>query len=85
MRVTAELLLPGRPRWALYDMERDLIHANIREPAQIVVINCDRTSIERALEVPSEARTGSGLTRGDCSAPRTAAHSSCSSETAARC
>src|SRR5256886_17624597 len=34
-RVVAELLLPGRPRWALYDRERDVVYANIQQPAQI--------------------------------------------------
>ena len=31
----AELSLPGRPRWALYEEERDVVYANIRQPAQI--------------------------------------------------
>jgi hypothetical protein len=53
MDVVAELALPGRPRWAVYDAERDAVYANIREPAQIIVINCDRTRIERTFEVPS--------------------------------
>src|SRR6266487_3781964 len=48
----AELPLPGRPRWAVYDPERDVIYANIHKPAQIAVINCDRAVIERALAVP---------------------------------
>src|SRR6266852_9629602 len=40
MRVIGELPLPGRPRWALYDPKRDAVCANIREPAEIVVIDC---------------------------------------------
>ena len=36
MQVAAELALPGRPRWALYDESRDRVYANIRDPAQIV-------------------------------------------------
>src|SRR5438128_8445827 len=44
LRVVEELSLPGRPRWALYDEERDRIYANIREPAEIAVIDCDRTA-----------------------------------------
>src|SRR5262249_24434231 len=32
LRVIAELPLPGRPRWAVYDEERDSVYANIKEP-----------------------------------------------------
>ena len=32
LEVIAELALPGRPRWALYDEERDRVYANIRDP-----------------------------------------------------
>jgi len=59
-----ELSLPGRPRWALYDEERDRIYANIRDPAEIAVIDCARTEIERALPVPSDGPHGLWLDRG---------------------
>jgi DNA-binding beta-propeller fold protein YncE len=58
MRAIAELSLPGRPRWALYDEERDRVYANIREPAQITVIDAGRRAIERAFPVPSEGPHG---------------------------
>jgi DNA-binding beta-propeller fold protein YncE len=61
MRVIAELSLLGRPRWALYDEERDRVYANIREPAQITVIDAERSTIERAFPVPSEGPHGLGL------------------------
>lgn len=64
MRVIAELPLPGRPRWALYDEERDRIYANIREPAQITMIEADRPAIERAFPVPSEGPHGLWLDSG---------------------
>jgi DNA-binding beta-propeller fold protein YncE len=64
MRVVAELSLPGRPRWALYDPQRDVVYANIQQPAQIVVIDCERTVIERALEVPSAGPHGLWLDSG---------------------
>jgi DNA-binding beta-propeller fold protein YncE len=64
MRVIAELPLPGRPRWALYDEERDRIYANIHEPAQIAVIDADRPAIERAFPVPSEGPHGLWLDAG---------------------
>jgi hypothetical protein len=80
--VIAELPLPGRPRWAVYDRERDVVYANIREPAQIVVINCEGAVMERALQVPS-APHGLWLDSGGCSAQRTAACSSSWNATAA--
>ena len=64
MRVLRDLELPGRPRWAVYDEERDRIHANIREPAEIVVIDCAQLEIERALPVPATGPHGLWLDRG---------------------
>ena len=64
LRVIAELPLPGRPRWAVYDPERDVVYANIREPAQIVVIEGERAVIERALAVPAEGPHGLWLDTG---------------------
>jgi DNA-binding beta-propeller fold protein YncE len=63
MRVLGDLAMPGRPRWAVYDEERDRIHANIREPAEIVVIDCARLEIERALPVPAVGPHGLWLDR----------------------
>jgi hypothetical protein len=51
MHVVAELPLPGRPRWAVYDQERDRVYANIREPAEILVIDCARLEIARRIAV----------------------------------
>jgi DNA-binding beta-propeller fold protein YncE len=64
MGVVAELPLPGRPRWALYDEERDQVYANIREPAQVVVIDGERTAINSAYDVPSEGPHGLWLHGG---------------------
>ena len=64
LQVTAELPLPGRPRWALYDSERDVVYANIREPAEIVVIDPEATAISRAFPVPVEGPHGLWLDRG---------------------
>jgi serine/threonine-protein kinase len=58
MDIAGVLSLPGRPRWALYDDERDRIYANIRDPAQIVVIDPEVQSIERSFVVPSEGPHG---------------------------
>jgi DNA-binding beta-propeller fold protein YncE len=64
MRVLADLALPGRPRWALYDEERDCVYANIREPAEIVVIDAERATIGRAYQVPSAGPHGLWLNSG---------------------
>src|SRR5207249_9141051 len=64
MRVLAELSLPGRPRWAVYDRERDVVYANIQQPAQILVIDCEGLLIERTLEVPSAGPHGLWLDSG---------------------
>ena len=64
MRVISEFVLPGRPRWAVYDRERDRVYANIQSPAQIVVIDCERAAIVRTLEVPSEGPHGLWLDSG---------------------
>jgi DNA-binding beta-propeller fold protein YncE len=58
MRVLAELPLPGRPRWAVYDPERDVVYANIQTPAQIVVIDGELVAIVRTLDVPSDGPHG---------------------------
>ena len=62
MRVSAELELRGRPRWALYDPERDRIYANIREPAEIAVIDAERIRGRRGIS-RSERRAPWALAR----------------------
>jgi DNA-binding beta-propeller fold protein YncE len=57
-RVVATIPLPGRPRWAMYDSEADRVFANIRQPAQVVVIDAEALRIERAIEVPAEGPHG---------------------------
>jgi hypothetical protein len=64
MGVVDELALPGRPRWAVYDEERDVVYANIREPAQIIIVDCELSAIERAFEVPSDGPHGLWLDSG---------------------
>lgn len=61
MKVIETIPLPGRPRWALYDAERDRVYANIREPAQIVVIAADRLRIVAVFDVPSAGPHGLAL------------------------
>lgn len=38
-RLVSEVLLPGRPRWCVYDAPRDRFLINIREPACVVALH----------------------------------------------
>jgi len=38
-RIVTEVLLPGRPRWCVYDRTRDRFVVNIREPACVVLLD----------------------------------------------
>jgi DNA-binding beta-propeller fold protein YncE len=64
MTVVAELDLPGRPRWALYDRERDVVYANIRDPAEIVVVDAERLAVRGSLPVPAAGPHGLWLDQG---------------------
>jgi DNA-binding beta-propeller fold protein YncE len=64
LQVIAEFPLPGRPRWAVYDPERDVVFANIGEPAQIVVIDAAQAVLHRAYTVPAAGPHGLWLDRG---------------------
>jgi DNA-binding beta-propeller fold protein YncE len=64
MRALVELPLPGRPRWALYDEERDRVYANIRGPAEIVLIDAAHATIDQAYQVPSAGPHGLSLDSG---------------------
>jgi DNA-binding beta-propeller fold protein YncE len=63
MRVIRTVALPGQPRWAVYDQERDRVYANIREPAEILLIDCAQLEIEAALAVPAAGPHGLWLDR----------------------
>lgn len=58
LEVCAELALPGRPRWAVYDEHRRVVYANIRDPALVLVVDCDRVEIDRAYEIDCEGPHG---------------------------
>jgi DNA-binding beta-propeller fold protein YncE len=64
LAVIAELPLPGRPRWAVYDPEREIVYANIQTPRQIVAIDCERAAIVGAMDVPSDGPHGLWLDSG---------------------
>ena len=64
LRVVTELPLPGRPRWAVFDRERDRVYANILAPAEIAVIDAKRCAVAGSFAVPSEGPHGLWLDRG---------------------
>jgi DNA-binding beta-propeller fold protein YncE len=61
LRVVATLRLPGRPRWAVYDADADRVYANVRAPAQIVVLDADRLCPVGAFDVPAAGPHGLAL------------------------
>jgi DNA-binding beta-propeller fold protein YncE len=64
LRTVAELPLPGRPRWALYDSDRDVVYVNVQTPAAVVVIGCEGVAIERISKVPRAGPHGLWLDSG---------------------
>lgn len=58
----AEIPMPGRTRWAVYDARRDLFLINIVEPARIVVVSgVDPTRIAATYDVPAAGPHGLDL------------------------
>ena len=57
-RVTSTMALPGRPRWAMYDQNRDVVFANIADPAQIIAIDADTLDVASAFDVPVDGPHG---------------------------
>ena len=63
-RAVAEIRLPGRPRWALYDEGRDCVYANIMDPPLLVVFDAMRAAMVDVFPVPSAGPHGLGLDDG---------------------
>jgi DNA-binding beta-propeller fold protein YncE len=58
--VVAEIPVPGRTRWAIYDPGNDVVYINIREPACIAVIECE-PPLRVARTIPVDAKGPHGL------------------------
>jgi DNA-binding beta-propeller fold protein YncE len=57
--VIAEIRVPGRTRWAVYDPDAEMFYVNIAEPAEIVVVESrDPTRIARVYAVPAAGPHG---------------------------
>jgi DNA-binding beta-propeller fold protein YncE len=49
----ADLAVPGRTRWAIYDPAGDAFHVNIADPPQIIVVeSADPVRIRRVVAIP---------------------------------
>jgi DNA-binding beta-propeller fold protein YncE len=60
--VRAEITVPGRTRWAVYDPDAQAFYVNIADPAQIVVVDARRADhIARTLPIPSNGPHGLDL------------------------
>jgi DNA-binding beta-propeller fold protein YncE len=58
-RMRAEISVPGRTRWAIYDVDAEAFYVNIADPPQIVIVgsrNPDR--IARAIAIPAAGPHG---------------------------
>ena len=62
MSVIAEIALPGRPRWAAYDLACDLVYVNIHDPARDPA-DRSRRSCDRRLDRRSGRRAARPLDR----------------------
>jgi DNA-binding beta-propeller fold protein YncE len=49
--VVATAALPGRPRWTVYDGDRDRFLVNIREPARVVALGANGLEQERVFPI----------------------------------
>jgi DNA-binding beta-propeller fold protein YncE len=58
----AEIKVPGRTRWAIYNPELEMFFVNIASPAQIVGIDArDPTKISKQYDIPAEGPHGLDL------------------------
>jgi DNA-binding beta-propeller fold protein YncE len=57
--VVAQLLVPGRTRWTLYDHQNNQFYVNIADPPQIVVIKAGNLSlVSETIRVPGKGPHG---------------------------
>jgi DNA-binding beta-propeller fold protein YncE len=60
--MSAEIRVPGRTRWAVYDPDAQVFYVNIADPAQIVIVDArDPRSVARVFAVPSAGPHGLDL------------------------
>ncbi len=58
----AEIMVPGRTRWTIYDAAREMFFVNIASPARIIAIDArDPTRVSNEFEVPAAGPHGLDL------------------------
>lgn len=58
----ANVPVPGRTRWTIFDAEREVFYVNIADPAQIIVIDAGHPlKIARSIEIPAAGPHGLDL------------------------
>jgi DNA-binding beta-propeller fold protein YncE len=60
-RIVATTSLPGRPRWTVYDAARDRFLVNIRNPAQVALVDAENCGVVGAWSVSSPGPHGLDL------------------------
>jgi DNA-binding beta-propeller fold protein YncE len=60
-RRLADLVVPGRTRWAVFDPAADAFHVNIADPPRIVVVDAAEPRLRRVVEVPHAGPHGLDL------------------------
>jgi DNA-binding beta-propeller fold protein YncE len=61
-KMIADVLVPGRTRWTVFDPRANVFYVNIADPAQVVVIHAEQPSqIARVFEIPAVGPHGLDL------------------------
>jgi DNA-binding beta-propeller fold protein YncE len=62
-RIVGAAALPGRPRWTIFDPEKDHFLVNIRDPAAVAVVDPEAGTLRAIWSVSSEGPHGLDLDR----------------------
>ena len=60
-RLLADLPVPGRTRWTVYDPAAEVFHVNVMEPAVIAVVDAGTPAVSRMVSVPAVGPHGLDL------------------------
>lgn len=64
-QIMANAPLPGRPRWAVFDSDRDRFLVNVRDPAQVALVDAESGTLGGAWSVSSSGPHGLDLDSSD--------------------
>jgi len=60
-RLLADIPVPGRTRWTVYDPAAEVFHVNVMDPAVIVVVDAGKPAVRRTVSVPAVGPHGLDL------------------------